>query len=99
VVYIYIKTYKVIKMVVISANVSPEIYEYKKKNGLNWSSMIISGYRFNDEHIQVRILENRLADLEREFNEMEAQFKVRGMRLKRYIEKFGMDDDILYKQE
>lgn len=89
---------KGVKMPQISINISSELYEYKRKYGLNWRFMIEEGVRKQEIQAKYKILEEELLQIKKDLAEAEIQRKSAGAKLTAYINKYGIDEEILYKK-
>lgn len=86
-----------VKMVLISVNVTPEMYEYKKKKSLNWKGLILEGLESTEIRTKLATLQNEYDSLVKDYEKLDLEQKLRGKKLAKYVEKYGIDEDIIYK--
>ena len=84
-------------MVLISVNVDAETYEFKQKKALNWRGLILEGIESSKTKAEMYAFKDRCEQLEKDFQKLDAEQKLRGKKLAAYIEKYGIDEEILYK--
>lgn len=82
----------------ISVDVKEEIIEKKKKLNLKWNNLIESGLRYHQLEVQNIVLSNDIRDWERKYQDLEEEHKRRGIRLQKYLEKYGLDEEIMYSK-
>lgn len=82
----------------ISVDVKEEIIEKKKKLNLKWNNLIESGLRYHQLEVQNIVLSNDIRDWERKYQDLEEEYKRRGIRLQKYLEKYGLDEEIMYSK-
>ncbi len=81
----------------ISVNV-PVDWVIKRRNiGYNWRYLIEMGFKAHENETEIRLLKEEIAEIEKLYKKLEETAQTRGVRLSRYIEKYGIDEEIMYK--
>ncbi len=86
-------------MVLISCQVTPEMFEYKKNRCLKWQSLIYEGMKYNEATTKLLIANSQIEQLQKDISVLKAQFQIRGKKLAKYMEKYGVDEEIMFKIE
>jgi|WetSurMetagenome_2_1015567.scaffolds.fasta_scaffold254861_2 hypothetical protein len=81
----------------ISCDVTIEQYNKKKEKNLKWNNIIADGLSISMYREEVFSLRHSVDDLTKELNLLKADHIIRGKKLQKYIEKYGLDEDIIYK--
>lgn len=83
-------------MALISVNVTPDMVDYKRKNELKWANLILEGMNSHNAAVQNEVIREKMQEIQKKFDVLQADFNIRGKKLARYIEKYGMDEDIMF---
>jgi hypothetical protein len=84
-------------MPTISIYVSDEQKQKKKELDLKWSNILSLGFKVNENAEKVFALTAELKETIRELEELKADYKIRGKKLQKYIETYGLNEDIMFK--
>ena len=83
----------------ISIDVSQQQKDKKKALNLKWSNILQMGFETSENAEKVYILNSEILRLQRELQDIKIDYMVRGKRLQAYIEKYGLDDNIMFRKD
>lgn len=84
---------------VTSMKVTLEMKQYKKESGLSWEKICSNGIYLDKLKTNFEDLARKHTELKTESDLLEIQLRKKGRMLAKYIEKYGIVDDIVYKTE
>lgn len=87
------------KMSQISIDVTEQQKQKKKELNLKWSNILAMGFKSGENAEKIYMLNSEVLQLQRELDDLKINYMIRGKKLTAYIEKFGIEEDIIYKKD
>jgi predicted RNA-binding protein len=83
----------------VSVSVPVAWLELRKRYGYSWRFVLEKGFQSAEVERKNGMLNLQLQEAELQYKNLEKEYKIRGIRLQKYITKYGVDEDILFKSE
>jgi len=84
---------------ITSVKVTQELKKFKEESGLKWEKIMNNGMYHAKILVALEDKAKKCVEQAEEITLLEIQLRKKGRMLSQYIEKYGIVDDIVYKQE